>query len=153
MKAIVQDQYGPSERLSLQEVATPQPARGEVLVRVQAASANAGDWHLMRADPFFIRFVRGLFKPKHRILGSDIAGRVVELGPGVRRIRPGDEVFGELSSCGFGAFAEFVCVPEDGLALKPRRVTFEEAAAIPLAGVTALQGLRDKDRSIPGNPC
>ena len=144
MKAIVQERYGPPESLSLQEIETPRPAAGEVLVRVRAASANAGDWHLMRADPWFIRFMSGLWKPKHRVLGSDVAGVVVALGPGVTRYKPGDEVFGELSSCGFGAFAEYVCVPEQVLAPKPPRISFDEAAAVPVAGLTALQALRDK---------
>ncbi len=111
-------------------------------MRVQAASANAGDWHLLRGTPFPIRLVAGLRKPKFKIIGNDIAGCVVAVGRNVTEFRPCDEVFGELSRCGFGAYAEFAAAPEKALASKPANLSFEEAAAIPTAGCTALQGLR-----------
>jgi len=151
MKAIVYHRYGPPEVLNLEEIPKPVPAEREVLVRVHAASANAGDWHLMRADPFFIRLVfGGILRPKLKILGSDIAGAVEAVGAGVTRFRPGDEVFGDLSDSGFGAFAEYACVSERVLVPKPIGTTFEEAAALPIAATVALQGLRDKGRIRPG---
>jgi NADPH:quinone reductase-like Zn-dependent oxidoreductase len=147
MKAIVHDRYGPPDVLRLEEVPTPVPGDGDVLVRVHAASVNAGDWHLMRADPFLVRLMfGGLLRPRHRILGADVAGRVEAVGRDVKGLREGDEVFGDLSACGFGAFAEYACVPEAALAPKPSNLTFEEAAAVPLAATAALQGLRDKGR-------
>jgi NADPH:quinone reductase-like Zn-dependent oxidoreductase len=111
-------------------------------VRVLAASANAGDWHLLRGTPLPFRLVAGLRTPRCKIIGTDIAGRVEAVGRNVRQFRPGDEVFGELSRCGFGAYAEFAAAPEKALALKPANLSFEEAATIPTAGCTALQGLR-----------
>jgi NADPH:quinone reductase-like Zn-dependent oxidoreductase len=114
------------------------------LVKVRAASVNAGDWHLLRADPFLTRLAFGLLRPKHKILGADVAGRVEAVGGNVTQFQPGDEVFGDLSGCGFGGFAEYVCASEDALALKPANTSFEEAAAVPSAAATALQGLRDK---------
>ncbi len=142
MKAIVHDRYGPPEVLRLEEVGKPEPGDGDVLVRVHAAAANAGDWHLMRADPFLVRLMFGFLRPKHRTPGSDIAGRVEAVGRNVKAFREGDEVFGLLSESGFGAFAEYACVPEGALAGKPANTTFEEAAAIPCAATTALQALR-----------
>ena len=151
MKAIVHHKYGPPDVLKLEEIPKPTAGDDEVLVKVHAASANAGDWHLMRADPFLIRLMfGGLLKPKNKILGADIAGRVEAVGSNVRQFQPGDEVFGDLSGCGFGAFAEYVCAPESALALKPANTTFEEAAAVPLAALAALQGLRDKGQIQPG---
>lgn len=145
MKAIVHHKYGPPDVLNLEDIQKPTAGDGEVLVKVHAASVNAGDWHLMRADPFLVRFMfGGLLKPKHKILGADIAGRVEAVGSNAKQFQPGDEVFGDLSACGFGAFAEYVCVPESALACKPANTTFEEAAAIPQAALAALQGLRDK---------
>ncbi|MGB5891082.1 MAG: NAD(P)-dependent alcohol dehydrogenase [Thermoanaerobaculia bacterium] len=118
------------------------------MVKVHAASANPADWHTLRADPFFIRLMGdGLLKPKHKILGIDIAGRVEAVGRNVKQFRRGDEVFGASK---FGGFAEYVCVTEDRLLLKPASMTFEEAAAVPVAAVTALQGLRDKGQIQPG---
>ena len=147
MRAVICREYGPPDVLELQEIETPTPEDDEVLVKVHAASANAGDWHLLRADPFILRLMGfGLLKPKHKIPGSDIAGRVEAVGRGVKKLQPSDEVFGEVSGFGFGAFAEYVCVPEKALALKPAGATFEEAAAVPLAGLTALRGLRDQGR-------
>ncbi len=119
----------------------------EVLIKVQAASVNAADWHLLRADPFLVRLMgEGLLKPKYKILGADVAGRVEAVGRNVKQVRPGDEVFGDLAACGWGGFAEYVCASDNALALKPANLTFEEAASVPLAAMTALQGLRDKGK-------
>jgi len=142
MKAIVRETYGPPEVLHLEDVPVPAVRDGEVLVKVRAASANAGDWHLLRGTPLPFRIVAGLRKPKFKIIGNDIAGSVEAVGRNVTQFRPGDHVFGELSRCGFGAYAEFAVAPEKALALKPATLSFEEAAAIPTAGCTALQGLR-----------
>jgi 2-desacetyl-2-hydroxyethyl bacteriochlorophyllide A dehydrogenase len=142
MKAIVRETYGSPEVLHLEEVPLPHVGDGDVLVRVQAASVNAGDWHLLRGTPLPFRLVGGLRKPKFKIIGNDIAGRVEAAGRNVTQFRPGDHVFGELSRCGFGAYAQFAVAPEKALALKPTNLSFEEAAAIPTAGCTALQGLR-----------
>ena len=151
MKAIVYTEYGPPDVLNLEEVQKPVPKDDEVLVKVHAASANAADWHLMRADPFLVRLMGfGLLKPKKGLLGADIAGRVEAVGGDVTQFQPGDEVFGDLSGSGFGAFAEYVCATVDALASKPANVSFEEAAAVPLAAVTALQGLRYKGHVRPG---
>jgi NADPH:quinone reductase-like Zn-dependent oxidoreductase len=142
MKAIVRETYGPPEVLHLEEVPLPTVGDGDVLVRVQAASANAGDWHLLRGTPLPFRLVAGLRTPRFKIIGTDVAGRVEAVGRNVTQFRPGDEVFGELSRCGFGAYAEFAAAPEKALALKPANLSFEEAATLPTAGCTALQGLR-----------
>lgn len=142
MKAIVRETYGPPEVLHLKDVPVPTLGDRDVLVRVRAASANAGDWHLLRGTPFPFRLVAGLRVPKFKIIGTDIAGHVEAVGRNITRFRPGDEVFGELSRCGFGAFAEFAAAPEKALALKPANLSFEEAATLPTAGCTALQGLR-----------
>ncbi|HYJ13207.1 MAG TPA: NAD(P)-dependent alcohol dehydrogenase [Thermomicrobiales bacterium] len=151
MKAIVYTEYGPPDVLNLEEVQKPAPKDDEVLVKVHAASANAADWHLMRADPFLVRLMGfGLLKPRKGLLGADIAGRVEAVGGDVTQFQPGDEVFGDLSGSGFGAFAEYVCATVDALASKPANVSFEEAAAVPLAAVTALQGLRYKGQTQPG---
>ncbi len=144
MRAIVQTEYGSTEVLSLAEVDKPLISDDGVLVKVHAASVNAGDWHLMRGTPLFSRLLfGGLFKPTIKILGSDMAGRVEAVGKNVTQFQPGDEVFGSLSECGFGAFAEYVGVPEAALVLKPVNLTFEEAATIPGAALAALQALRD----------
>ncbi len=141
MKAIVYTQYGPPAVLRPQEMEKPAPKDDEVLVKVQAASVNALDWHLLTADIFLVRVMGlGLFKPKHPILGADIAGRVEAVGKNVRQFRPGDEVFGDI---GHGGFAEYALGTEKTLALKPVNLSFEAAAAVPVAGLTALQGLRD----------
>jgi NADPH:quinone reductase-like Zn-dependent oxidoreductase len=146
MKAIVQDRYGSPEMLELREVDQPVPADNEVLVRVYASSVNALDWHFMRGDPYLARPSLGIRGPKIRIRGRDFAGRVEAVGRNVQRLRPGDEVFGEAD----GAFAEYVCAPADMVEPKPANLTFEQAAAIPLAGNTALMGLRDLARVQPG---
>jgi NADPH:quinone reductase-like Zn-dependent oxidoreductase len=140
MKAIVYTEYGSPDVLQLKEVEKPTPKEDEALVRVHAASVNAADFEMLRGT-WSARF-GGLLKPRHKILGSDIAGRIAAVGRNVKQFHPGDEVFGDLSECGFGAFAEYVCVPENALRLKPASMTFEEAAAVPSAGVFALQNLR-----------
>jgi 2-desacetyl-2-hydroxyethyl bacteriochlorophyllide A dehydrogenase len=142
MKAIVRETYGSPDVLHLEDVPTPTPGDGDVLVKVHAASANAGDWHLLRGTPLPFRLVAGLRTPRFKIIGVDVAGRVEAVGRNVTQFRPGDEVFGELSRCGFGAYAEFAAAPEKALALKPANLSFEEAATIPTSGCTALQGLR-----------
>jgi NADPH:quinone reductase-like Zn-dependent oxidoreductase len=146
MKAIVQDRYGPPDVLVLRDVDQPIPAGNEVLVRVRAASVNARDWHLMRGDPYVARPSFGLRRPRVKIRGTDFAGRVEAVGPDVQRFRPGDEVFGEAD----GAFAEYVCAPDGVAEPKPANLTFEQAAAVPLAGNTALMGVRDVARVEPG---
>jgi len=142
MKAIVRETYGPPDVLHLADVPVPTLRDGDVLVRVRAASANAADWHLLRGTPFPFRLVAGLRTPRFKIIGTDVAGHVEAVGRHVTQFRPGDEVFGELSRCGYGAYAEFAVAPEKALALKPANVSFEEAATLPTAGCTALQGLR-----------
>lgn len=146
MRAAVIDRYGTPEVMELREVATPTPRAGEVLVRVHAASVNDWDWGLLRGTSFAIRMLHGLFRPKVRIIGGDIAGRVEEVGKDVKAFRPGDEVYGDLCMCGFGAFAEYARAPEACLAHKPPGMTFEQAAAIPQAGMLAVQGLIDVGR-------
>ena len=144
MKAIVYTKFGPPDVLQLKEVEKPVPGDNEILIKVHAASANAYDWRHLRADPFLIRLMgAGLIKPKHNILGADIAGKVESVGKNVTQFHPGDEVFGEGS---YGGFAEFVCVDENRFVLKPADLTFEAAAAIPMAALTALQALRDKGK-------
>ena len=146
MKAIVYTQYGSPDMLQLKEVEKPTPRDNEVLLKVYATSVNAGDLHVLRADPFLIRLMGyGLLKPKNKILGAAIAGRIEAIGGNVKQFQPGDDVFGDLSESGKrGGFAEYVCASADALVLKPSRLSFEEAAAVPVAAVTALQGLRDK---------
>jgi len=151
MEAIVYAKYGPPDVLQLKEVEKPTPKGDEVLIKVYAASVNAADWHLLRGKPFLVRLMGfGLLRPKNKILGADIAGRVEEVGGNVRQFKPGDEVFGDLSGCGWGGFSEYVCARENALALKPANISFEEAAAVPMAAVTALKGLRDKGKIQPG---
>ena len=142
MKAFIYDKYGPPERLRLAEVDTPAPDAGEVLVKVLAASVNAADWHVLRGKPLFSRATLGLLRPRHQILGVDVAGRVEAVGGGVTRFHPGDQVYGNLLDHGYGGFAEYAAVPVEAMALKPPSLSFEEAAAVPMAAVTALQGLR-----------
>ena len=150
MKAIVYTEYGSPDVLHLEDVEKPVPADDEVLVKVHAVSVNAADLHLLRADPFLIRLSSGFLKPKHTILGSDIAGRVEAVGSNVTQFKPGDEVFGDISACGWGGFAEYVCVRENALVLKPTNLSFEQAAAVPMAAVTALQGIRHAGQIRPG---
>jgi len=144
MKAIAQSEYGSPDVLSVKEVTKPEMRDDQVLVKVHAASVHAGDWHLMRGTPFLIRLLfGGLLRPKITILGTDMAGTVEAVGKEITQFQPGDEVFGELSSCGFGAFAEYVSVPEKVLAHKPNNLNFEAAATVPVSGMSALQALRD----------
>lgn len=149
MKAVVFTRYGTPDVLELREVDKPVPKDDEVLVRVHAVSINDWDWGILQGIPFSNRLTFGLRKPKKRILGSDIAGRIEAVGKNVERFRPGEEVFGDLSGH-WGGFAEYVCAREKALALKPGGMTFEEAAAIPQAAQLAVQGLRDKGRIQPG---
>jgi NADPH:quinone reductase-like Zn-dependent oxidoreductase len=150
MKAIIFDHYGPPEDLTLHEVPAPVPGGHQVLLEVRAAALNAADWHVMRADPLLVRLMCGLFKPRVRRLGADVSGVVLAVGPAVTRFKAGDEVFGCLPVGSWGSYAEQVCAPEDALALKPAQATFDEAAAVPLAGLTALQALRDVGQLQPG---
>ena len=151
MKAIVCTKYGSPEVLQLKEVEKPCPQDDEVLIRILAASVNARDWRFMRANPFFIRLtVGGFLKPKNPILGVDAAGQVEAVGGNVKQYQPGDEVFGYFSRYGGRTFAEYVCAGEDEITLKPANLTFEQAAAVPLAAITALQALRDKGNIQPG---
>jgi len=142
MKAIVQAKYGTSEVLDLRDIAKPEIGDSEVLVRVRAAGVNPGDWAIMGGLPYIARPVYGLGKPKNRVRGTDVAGQVEAIGGAVTRFRPGDEVFGSSRQLG-GAFAEYAAVSEDALAPKPTNLTFEQAAAVPMAGYVALQALRD----------
>lgn len=147
MKAIIYTKYGSPDVLQFKDVEKPTPKDDEVLIKVYAASINAYDWHAMTADIFLIRLMGGgLLKPKYTRLGADIAGRVEAVGRDVKQFQPGDEVFGMVQ----GGFAEYVSAPENALALKPSNLSFEEAAAVPMAAVTALQGLRDTGQIQPG---
>ncbi len=147
MKAIVYRCYGSPDVLEFADVEKPAPADNEVLVKVQAASVNPLDWHYMRGSPYIMRLGSGIGTPKDSRLGVDFAGTVESVGKNVTRFKPGDEVFGGRG----GAFAEYVIVPEDrAIVLKPANVTFEQAASVPIAGLTALQALRDKGRLEPG---
>jgi len=150
MKAIVYTTYGSPDVLKLNDVEKPTLKDNEVLVKVHAASANPLNWHLMRAEPFLARLENGLLKPKNMKLGADVAGRVEGVGRNVTQFQAGDEVFGSMPLNELGTFAEYLCALEDALALKPARLTFEQAAAVPLAAFTALQGLRDKGQIQPG---
>ncbi|MDT9695686.1 NAD(P)-dependent alcohol dehydrogenase [Streptomyces sp. P17] len=146
MKAVVQDRYGSADVLEFSDIERPVAGPGEVLVRVHAASVNAYDWHFMHGDPKLARGMMGWRGPKARVRGRDFAGRVEAVGSGVTDLAPGDEVFGEAD----GAFAEYVCAPGDSVGPKPSNLTFEQAAAIPLAGNTALIGVRDVAAVRPG---
>lgn len=148
MKAITYTEYGSPDVLQIKEVAKPTPTDDEVLIKVQAVSVNRSDWEGLRGKPLYAR-IGGLLKPRHQILGSDIAGRVEMAGRNIRRFQPGDEVFGDILGR-MGGFAEYVCARERALALKPASMTFEEVAAIPQAAVIALQGIRDKGQIQPG---
>jgi NADPH:quinone reductase-like Zn-dependent oxidoreductase len=152
MKAMICPKYGSPDVLQLREVMKPVPREDEVLIKIQAASLNSRDVRMLRANPFFMRLMPGgLFRPKNKILGADAAGRVEATGCNARQFKPGDEVFGYLpSATGCGTLAEFVCAGEKLITLKPVNLTFEQAAAVPLAAMTALQGLRDKGNIQPG---
>jgi len=142
MKAVVYTRYGPPDVLRVTNVATPVPKDNEVLVRVAAVSLNRSDWETLRGKPLYAR-IGGPFRPRHHVLGSDIAGRVQAAGPRVTLFRPGQDVFGDILRH-MGGFAQYVCVPESTLAPMPAGMTYAEAAALPQAGAIALQGIRDK---------
>jgi NADPH:quinone reductase-like Zn-dependent oxidoreductase len=146
MQAIVHRRYGAPDVLALEEIERPVPEASQALVRVRAASVFFGDWRVLRGSPFVVRFAAGLRRPKQPVPGIDVAGVVEAVGPGVTSLRPGDEVFGWTS----GALAEFTCAPADQFVAKPTNLTFAEAASVPEAAVTALQGLRDHGRVRPG---
>lgn len=146
MKAIVQRAYGTPDQLALEDIPTPAVGPDDVLVRVEAAALNAGDHFTVRGRPWLVRFFVGFPRPKGHVLGWDLAGRVAEVGTNVRRFRPGDEVYGS----GKGTLAEFASVAEDRLAAKPPSLTPPQAAAVPTAAITALQGLRDAGKVGPG---
>jgi NADPH:quinone reductase-like Zn-dependent oxidoreductase len=147
MKASIYSRYGPPDVLAFQEVAKPSPRDDEVLIRIHAASVNFADASFVRGRPFMVRLMgQGLLRPKHTVLGSDIAGRIEAVGRSVQHLEPGDEVFGDICECGWGGFAEYVSVPWTALTVKPANLTFEQAAAVPQAATVALQGLRDKGR-------
>ena len=150
MRAFVYERYGPPENLRLAEVDQPVPAAGEALVKVLAASVNAADWHVLRGKPLFSRATLGLLRPKHHILGVDIAGQVAAVGSGVSGFQPGDPVYANLLDHGYGGFAEYASVPVAAMGSKPANLSFEEAAAVPMAAVTALQGLGRHGQLQPG---
>ena len=146
MKAVVMESYGTPDVLELRDVEKPTPKASEALVRVRAASVNDWDWGVLQGTPFVNRLMNGLFKPRVRIIGGDIAGIIEAVGADVTAFQPGDEVYGDLCMSGFGAYAEYVCAPQGCLARKPATMTFEQAAAIPQAGMLAVQGLIDVGR-------
>ncbi len=150
MKAILFHKYGSADVLEYGEAEKPVPKDDEVLIEVKAASLNRGDWRMMRGKPFIARMAGGLFKPRNPILGADVAGRIEAVGRKAKRFKPGDEVFGDITFLGSGGFAEYALARESALALKPAGLTFEHAAAVPMAAATALQGLRDKGKLRPG---
>lgn len=150
MKAIVYESYGSPDELQIRDIAKPAPKENELLIRIKASSINSRDWRLLRANPFFVRLMgQGLLRPKNPILGADVAATVVATGKDVAQFQPGDDVFGFLSLEQGGAYAEFACAAEDIMAPKPDNLTFEQAAAVPLAALTALQGLRDYGKIQP----
>jgi NADPH:quinone reductase-like Zn-dependent oxidoreductase len=148
MKAVVYERYGPPAVLRLADVETPVPKDDEVLVKVHAVSLNASDWEVLRGKPLYAR-IGGPFRPRHHVLGSDIAGRVEAVGGAVTLFRPGADVFADILDH-MGGFAEYVCVPQSALAPLPGGMTYEHAAALPQAGAIALQGIRDKGQVRPG---
>jgi NADPH:quinone reductase-like Zn-dependent oxidoreductase len=147
VEAVVYTHYGSPDVLQLTGIEKPTPREDEVLVRIHAASVNAYDWHMLRAKPFIARFMSGLFKPQNKILGADFAGTIEAVGRNIRQFHSGDEVYG----CRQGSFSEFMCCREDRLAMKPINVSFEQAAAAPMAALTALQALRDIGRIQSGH--
>jgi NADPH:quinone reductase-like Zn-dependent oxidoreductase len=150
MKAIVLEKYGSPDFLKVREIEKPVPKEDEVLIKVHAAALNDWDWQIICGKPFANRFMFGLFRPKHCILGCDIAGRVEQVGQKVKIFKAGDEVYGDLCECGFGGFAEYVTAKENAVMLKPAGMTFIQAAAIPQAAMLAVQGLIDCLKIKPG---
>lgn len=146
MKAILYTKWGPPDVLQLQEIEKPSPKDNEVLVKVLASSANAMEWRLFTFHPIFLRIIGGLREPRHKSIGGDLAGRVESVGAAVKQFRPGDEVFGIRR----GAWADYVCASEDRLVRKPANISFEAAASVPVAGLTALQAIRDQGKIQPG---
>jgi NADPH:quinone reductase-like Zn-dependent oxidoreductase len=147
MKAISYDRYGSPDVLKCEETAEPVPADDEVLIKIRAAAVNPYDWHFMRGEPYAVRIAAGgLRRPKDRRLGADVAGEIEAVGRNITRFKPGDRVFGSCK----GAFAEYACTSESKVVMKPDNVTFEQAASVPIAAFTALQGLRDKGQIQPG---
>ena len=147
MKGMVFDTYGPPEVLELRDIDKPVPRGDQVLVRIRAGGLNPADWHFMRGHPYFVRLLTGLRKPrKTTIIGSDMAGQVEAVGSNVTRFHPGDEVFAEVGTAAGaqGSCAEYINLPEERLRLRPANITFEQAAAVPMAAMTALIGVRDK---------
>lgn len=144
MKAISYIKYGSPDVLDLVEIDRPTPSDNQVLIKVHAAAANPADWHLMRGSPFIARLSAGITKPKNNLLGADVSGQVEAIGKNVTEFKVGDDVFGCLPLSELGSFADFVCGSAEVLAHKPSNLTHEQAAAVPLAALTALQGLRDK---------
>lgn len=142
MKAIVYTQYGTPDQFHLEEVKKPSPRDGEVLVKIMASSINSWDADMLKGNAFIVRLIGGFFKPRHKILGADIAGIVESVGAKVKEFKMGDEVLGDIAECGFGGYAEYVSVPEKLLAKKSSKMTFHQAAALPQVGLLALQGLR-----------
>ena len=150
MKAIVLTKYGTPDDLELREVEKPVPEDHEVLIRVHASAVNDWDWGLVRGKPLFMRVFGGLLRPKIPIMGCDVAGQIEAVGNHVKTLKAGDDVYGDLSESGFGGFAEYVCAREASVALKPRNLTYEQAAAIPHAAMLAQQSLRDIGRVAEG---
>lgn len=151
MKAVVYEKYGEPNVLEFKEIERPIPKPNEVLIKVHATSLNSWDVDLVRGSPFIVRLAGGgLFKPIKKIVGCDVAGVVQDIGTDVKTFQRGDEVFGDLSQCGWGGFAEYVCANEKALTIKPSGISFEQAAALPQAGVMALQGVRDYGKVQPG---
>jgi NADPH:quinone reductase-like Zn-dependent oxidoreductase len=148
MKAAVRRRYGSPDLVELEEIEKPSPGEDQVLIQVHAVSLNASDWEFLTGTPAYVR-IWGPFKPRYKVLGSDIAGRVEAVGKRVEKFRPGDEVFGDILGC-FGALAEYACAPEDSLMLKPASMSFAQASAMPQASLVALQGLCDKGQVQPG---
>lgn len=146
MKAIIYRNFGPPDVLRYEDIEKPAPGDDEVLIKVRAASVNPADWHFMRGTPYLMRLAAGLRRPKSERLGADVAGEVEAIGKNATRFKPGDQVFGVCR----GAFAEYACGPESKLAIKPANIGFEQAASVPVAAVTAIQGLRDRGQTQPG---
>lgn len=150
MKAIIYEKYGTPDVLEFKEIEKPIPKNNEVLIKIHACSLNSADARILQANPFVTRLISGLFKPHIKILGADVAGIIEAVGKDVTMFKPGDEVYGDLALHGFGGLAEYVCVKQHVISQKPENFTFEEAATLPMASVTALQAIRDAAKVQPG---